>query len=186
MTEKEWSDTEIIQRFAEQSTRQKAFNHLIRKYQVRLYWHIRRMVISHADTDDVLQNSLIKIWHALPNFRGDAALYTWIYRITTNETLSFLRNKQRVNFYAWEDTDNDFACNLADDPYFDGSKLQQRLQNYIMQLPNKQRLVFNLKYFDEMKYDEIAAITGGSVGSLKASFHHAVTKIKQLMRNDLI
>lgn len=180
------SDTEIIKLLKDDSSKERAFSVLVDTYQERLYWHIRKMVVSHDDTDDVLQNTFIKIWKGLDKFRGDSSLYTWLYRIATNETLTFLKSKQRKQAFSIDEVENPIENTLKSDPDFDGSELQAKLQKCVMQLPDKQRLIFNMKYFEEMKYDEIAEITGSSVGSLKASFHHAVKKIEMLFKNELI
>jgi RNA polymerase sigma-70 factor (ECF subfamily) len=186
MTPVELPDNELVQQLTNPDTREQGFNQLILKYQERLYWHIRKMVTHHDDTDDVLQNTFVKIWHGLSKFRGDSSLYTWIYRIATNETLTFLKSKQRKKAFSIDEAESPIENTLKSDPFFDGNEIQVKLQSALMQLPDKQRLVFNMKYFDEMKYDEIASITGNSVGSLKASFHHAVKKIELFLKNDLI
>ncbi len=178
------TDKELVQSFHEGDNPNYAFNLIVRKYRERLYWHIRKIVISHDDTDDVLQNTLVKVWNALPNFRGESALFTWIYRIATNEALSFLKSKRTKFFLPLVDVENQLANKLEDSPYINGSDLQLQLQKAVLKLPEKQRVVFNMKYFDEMKYEEISEILGTSVGALKASYHHAVKKIEELMDID--
>lgn len=176
------SDKEILQLFQDESSRNKAFSMLLEAYQQRLYWQIRKIVISHEDTDDVLQNTFVKIWKGLKDFRYDSKLYTWMYRIATNESLTFLKEKQRKYFaYGSGEIEEMLLANLEADPYFDGDKAQKELQKAILQLPEKQRLVFNMKYFDEMKYDEMSEILETSVGALKASYHHAVKKIETIL-----
>ena len=156
-----------------------AFNLLVKKYQERIYWHIRSLTCSHEDANDLLQSSLIKIWEHLPDFREEAKLYTWIYRIATNETLTFLKKKRIGAMLSLSNYDTTLANKLQSDPSFNGDKLQMALHKAILRLPDKQRAVFNLRYFQELKYEEIAQIMETSVGSLKASYHHAYKKIKE-------
>lgn len=159
-----------------------AFNLIVKTYNERLYWHIRRMVVSHDDADDVLQNTFIKIWKGLPKFRQDANIYTWLYRIATNESLTFLRQKKENTRFA--DVEFSLSQNLEADVFFDGDEAQKKLQLAIAALPEKQRAVFNLKYFDEMKYNDMSEILSTSVGALKASYHHAVKKIEEFLKDD--
>ena len=175
-------DKELIQRFRE--NRNDAFNGIVRKYQERLYWHIRKMVISHDDADDVLQNTFIKAYQGLEKFREDASLFTWLYRIATNESLTFLKKERNRFLYSTDDYQQQLERTLVSDPHFDGDELQLKLQKAILRLPEKQRLVFNLKYFDEMKYEDMSAILGTSVGALKASYHHAMKKIELYLTED--
>jgi len=175
-------DFEILEKFSRESTRQEAFNLLINKYQQKIYWHIRRLVIDHDDTDDLVQDVFIKVWKNLPNFRKDSQLFTWIYRIATNESITFLNKKKLKNNISLDDSGGrTLAESLADSPYFDGDKAQMKLQKALLTLPDKQRLVFNMKYFEDLKYEEISEILGTSVGALKASFHIAVKKIEQIL-----
>ena len=160
-----------------------AFNEIVENYSERLYWHVRRFVCSHEDTNDILQDIFIKIWGALPSFRGDSRIYTWLYRIATNETLNYLRKIRRENAISYEDVGEMLATRIDEDPNFNGDSLQRELHKAIQRLPEKQRLVFNMRYFDEMKYEEIAEITGTSEGALKASYHHAYNKIKDALEN---
>ncbi len=177
-------DSEILEKFSRESTRNEAFNLLLKKYQQKIYWHIRRLVIDHDDTDDLVQEVFIKVWKNLANFRSDSQLFTWIYRIATNESITFLNRKKLRNSVSLDDSNGlDLAETLADSPYFDGDKAQMKLQKAILTLPEKQRLVFNMKYFDDLKYEEISEILGTSVGALKASFHIAVKKIEQILFN---
>lgn len=156
-----------------------AFNLLMRTYGEKIYWQIRRMVISHDDAADLLQNVFLKAWSNVSNFRGDAKLSTWLHKIAVNESINFLnRNNKKGDKLSAEDSDL-FLANLESDPWFDGDKLKADLLNAISKLPRKQQLVFNMRYFDEMKYEEIAEILGTSVGALKASYHHAVKKIEE-------
>ena len=179
----EISDRELIRQFREGSNRNYAFNLIVRKYQERLYWHIRKMVISHEDADDVLQNTFIKAFEALDRFREDASLFTWLYRIATNESLSFLK-KKRGGLLQLGQNLGSLEKTIEGDAYFSGDEIQKKLQKAIIRLPEKQRLVFNMKYFDELKYEEISEILKTSVGALKASYHHALKKLEQYLRED--
>ncbi len=175
-------DFEILDKFSREGTRHEGFNLLLKKYQQRIYWHIRRLVIDHDDADDLVQDVFIKVWKNLTNFRSDSQLYTWLYRIATNESITFLNRKKIRDSVSLDDSNGlDLAETLADSPYFDGDKAQMKLQKAILTLPEKQRLVFNMKYFDDLKYEEISEILGTSVGALKASFHIAVKKIEQIL-----
>jgi RNA polymerase sigma-70 factor (ECF subfamily) len=161
-----------------------AFSSIVRLYQERLYWHIRKMVLSHEDANDVLQNTFMKAWNGIEGFRGDSQISTWLYRIATNETLTFLSNKQLRNTSSIDNTDEILLQNLRADNYFDGNELQFKLQKAILTLPEKQRLVFNMKYFDDITYESLSDILGTSVGALKASYHHAVKKIEKYFDED--
>ena len=178
-------DSEILKKFAQENTRDEAFRLLLTKYQQKVYWHIRRMVISHDDTDDLVQDVFLKVWKSLSNFRNDSQLYTWLYRIATNESITFLKRKKIRNSVSIDDDDDgkNMVKTLAESPYFDGDKAQMKLQKALLTLPEKQRLVFNMKYFDDLKYEDISEILGTSVGALKASFHIAVKKIEQQLLN---
>jgi RNA polymerase sigma-70 factor (ECF subfamily) len=177
---KQIDDSEILKKFAEERTRNEGFNLLLQKYQQKIYWHIRRLVIDHDDADDVIQEVFIKVWKNLSNFRSDSQLYTWLYRIATNESITFLNKKKAKNNISIDEDDASFLSNsLVEGSYFNGDKAQMKLQKALLTLPEKQRLVFNMKYFDDLKYEEISNILGTSVGALKASFHLAVKKIEQ-------
>lgn len=179
------SDTEILSKFQDERTRNEAFNLLLKKYQQKIYWHVRRMVIDHDDADDLVQDIFVKIWKNLPGFRSDAQLYTWMYRIATNECITFLNKKKQKNNIPLDDVSYELADTLADSTYLSGDKIQLKLQNALLTLPDKQRLVFNMKYYDDMKYEEMSEVLGTSVGALKASFHLAVKKIEAyLLSND--
>lgn len=158
--------------------KQLVFSYLMQTYRERLYWHIRKMVISHDDADDVLQNTFMKVWRSIEQFRGGSSVYTWLYRIATNETLSFLNKKRAQYIDSIDDIETNMVNQLKADNYFSGNEAEEKLQRAIVELPEKQRLVFNMKYFDKMKYDEMAEILNTSVGALKASYHHAVKKIE--------
>ena len=163
------SDDELLRRGND------TFSAIVAQYKERLYWHIRKIVIVHEDADDVLQNTFLKAWKGLETFKGEARLYTWLYRIATNEAINFLNSKRSYQMVPLEDAEH----LLHHDTYFSGDELQLQLQKAILALPEKQRIVFNMKYFDEMSYDEMSEILGTSVGALKASYHHAVKKIKE-------
>ncbi len=172
------TDSEII-RLYETGRQEEAFNNIVDAYSERLYWHVRRFLCSHEDTNDLLQDIFIKIWTALPGFRGDSQLFTWLYRISTNEVLNYLRKQKFKAMVSLDSASEILRRKIDDDPYFNGDKLQRELHKAIQKLPEKQRLVFNLRYFDEMKYEDISEITDTSVGALKASYHHAYNKIKE-------
>ena len=157
---------------------------LVRTYQQRVYWLVRKMVIDHDDADDLTQEIFIKVHKSVDNFRGDSQLFTWIYRIATNECLSYLSKKKRRFFLPIEDVGQQLASTLDESPHINGDDIQKKLQKALLTLPDKQRLVFNLKYFEEMPYEEMAEVTKTSVGALKASFHHAVKKIEDFLAND--
>ncbi|MSQ78561.1 MAG: sigma-70 family RNA polymerase sigma factor [Flavobacteriaceae bacterium] len=172
-------DEILLKEFKVESTRSRAFEQILKKYQRRVYWHIRKMVIDHDDADDVTQNTFIKVWGGLDNFREDSKLFTWMYRIATNEALTFI-NKKKANLYTdWDTVEYSLAETITHDPYFNGDNIQMKLQQAILTLPDKQRLVFNMKYFENMKYEQMSEITGTSVGALKASYHHAVKKVEK-------
>ncbi|TGD79573.1 RNA polymerase sigma factor [Hymenobacter wooponensis] len=177
-------DQEILAKFDDPASRNVAFNQLVRKYQQKVYWHVRKMVIDHDDADDLTQDVFMKVWNNLANFRRDASLYTWIYRIATNECLSFLSSKRRRFFLPINDVGAELAAKLEADPGLAGDDIERRLQKAILRLPDKQRLVFNMKYYDEITYEQMAEITGTSVGALKASYHHAVKKIEQYVMEE--
>ena len=179
-----WDDRDIIEGARTQGKEELAFNQLLNKYQERLYWHIRKIVIDHDDADDVLQNTMIKIWRSLATFRSESGLYTWLYRIATNEALSFLKQKKKKAFAPWVDVEDQMCAYLEADPWFNGDDIQLKLQQAILKLPEKQRIVFNMKYFDQIKYEDMSEILGTSVGALKASYHHAVKKIESMLSED--
>lgn len=171
------TDSQIIELYRN-GQKDKAFSYIVSSYTERLYWHVRRFTCSHDDSNDLLQDIFIKVWSALPNFRGESQLYTWIYRIATNEVLNYMR-KQRFRAMVSLDSEANFlAKKIDEDAYFNGDELQRELYKAIQRLPEKQRIVFCFRYFDEMKYEEISEITDTSVGALKASYHFAYNKIK--------
>jgi RNA polymerase sigma factor (sigma-70 family) len=176
-------DKELLLLFKEEATRESAFTSIIKKYQEKLYWHIRRMVVEHEDANDVLQNMFIKVWKNLANFREDSQLYTWLYRIATNESLTFLEQQKKRATASLSDEESTLSNKLQADKDFDGNKLEWKLQLAIQQLPEKQKAVFNLRYFDEMPYEEMSRVLETSEGALKASYHHAVKKIEDYILN---
>ena len=178
----EGTDKEIMDQFRNLETRNYAFNLLVREYQKRLYWHIRKILLDHDDTDDVLQNVFIKVWRNLDHFKGESQLFTWLYRIATNESINFLNQKKKRAGIPLDDVSAFLANNLESDSYYKGDEIQLKLQKAILTLPDKQRIVFNLKYFEEMKYEEMSKILETSVGALKASYHHAVKKIEDYLK----
>lgn len=153
-------------------------------YKEKVYWIIRRMVIDHDESNDISQDVFIKVWNNISKFNGDSKLYTWIFRIATNEALTHLRKKKRRYFIPIIDVENELASSLESDSYYSGDEIQIKLQKAILKLPEKQRLVFNMKYFEEMKYKDISEVLDISVGGLKAQYHHAVKKIEHLLKED--
>lgn len=178
------SDQQIIAALKDESTRQAAFRELVNQYKERLYWHIRKIVLSHEDTDDVLQNTFVKVWRNIDGFREESGLFTWLFRIATNESLTFLNQKKKKSFTSNDDYSDYLIENLQTDPYFDGDDIQYRLQKAIARLPEKQRLVFNMRYYDDIKYQDMEQILGTSSGALKASYHHAVKKIEEYLKSN--
>jgi RNA polymerase sigma factor (sigma-70 family) len=168
---------------ADERTRSEAFARLVRMNQERVYWHVRRIVVDHDDANDIVQNVFVKAWKALPTFRGDAAFFTWLYRIATNECLSFLRDRRRRSLISLDDIEHQLADKLPSDPLYSGDRIQLALQQAVMKLPPQQRLVFTMKYFEGKKYEEIAEILGLTTGGLKASYHHAVKKIEKSLKS---
>lgn len=174
------SDSELVEMLREPRTRREGFAVMVKQYSEKLYWKVRRIVLSHEDANDVLQNVFIKVWSNLQNFQGKSSLSTWLYRIAVNESLDFLR-KQKLADKVSTDEDDSVASRLMSDEYFDGDEVQTRLQEAVARLPEVQRTVFSLKYFEEMKYSEISQILNTSEGALKASYHLAVKKITEYL-----
>lgn len=174
-------DKELLSKIRNPETRNYGFNMLVRTYQQRVYYHIRKMVIDHDDADDLTQEVFIKIHRHIDTFREDSQLFTWIYRIATNECLSFLQKKKRRFFLPIGDLAGELVSKIDQSPHISGDDIQKKLQKAIVKLPEKQRLVFNLKYYDDLSYEQIAEITNTSVGALKASYHHAVKKIEEFL-----
>lgn len=183
MDQQHLDDAELLQQFKDPSTREKGFTGIIKKYQEKLYWHIRRLVVQHEDANDVLQNMFIKVWNALENFREDSQLYTWLYRIATNESLTYLEQQKKRASVSLSDVENGLSNKLKADKNYDSNKIEWKLQLAMQQLPEKQRIVFNLRYYDEMPYHEMSKVLDTSEGALKASYHHAVKKIEDYILN---
>ncbi|WP_405606031.1 RNA polymerase sigma factor [Polaribacter sp. Asnod1-A03] len=175
-------ETLLIQQLKNVNTKEKAFRELITLYKERLYWHIRKIVISHDDADDVLQNTFIKIFRNIDKFNQESKLYSWMYRIATNESITFINKRAKQRNVDIEDYQQELTSSLNSDDFFTGDEIQIVLQKAIATLPQKQQLVFNMKYFDELKYDEISSILETSVGALKASYYHAVKKIENYIK----
>mgnify|MGYP001552083093 FL=1 len=177
-------EADLVVRLKNPKSQNQAFGELVAQYQERLYWHIRRIVLTHQNADDVLQETFIKIFRNIDGFKGESKLYSWMYRIATNEALSFLKRNSKIQGISGDEQQENQLANLMADPYFDGDQAALELQGALLELPEKQRLVFNMKYFQELKYDEISAILETSVGALKASYHLAVKKIEKHLKKD--
>lgn len=177
-------EEDIVRRLQSPAECRKAFTEVISRYSEPLYWQIRKMVFSHDDANDLLQNTFLKAWSNIDHFRGDAKLSTWLYKIAINETITFINKEKQKQSLSIDDDDSFLADTLESDPWFDGDELSKKLQRAICSLPEKQRLIFNMKYFQDMKYEEMSEILGTSVGALKASFHHAVKKIELFFSKD--
>ncbi len=178
-----YNERDVLKLLQEESTQRKAFELIVAQYSEQLYWQIRRMVLSHEDANDLLQNTFIKAWTNIDYFRAEAKLSTWLYRIALNECLTFLNKQRSTMMVAIDDPEAAVLEKLESDPYFSGDHVQLMLQKALLSLPEKQRLVFNLKYYQEMKYEEMSDIFGTSVGALKASYHHAVKKIEKFLED---
>lgn len=178
-------ESKLLAMLRDENQRNSAFSLLVKDYSENLYWQIRKMVLSHDDANDVLQNTFLKCWSNLDQFRGDSRISTWLYRIAINETYTFLNKERQKNQANLMDLEDTMVQNIQGDPYFDGDEAALKLQKAILSLPDKQRLVFNMKYYDELKYEEISEILGTSVGALKASYHYAVQKIEAFLSIEL-
>jgi RNA polymerase sigma-70 factor (ECF subfamily) len=177
-------EQKLIDELKNENTKQQAFRVMVGAYKERLYWHVRKIVLDHNDTDDILQNTFIKVWRNIHSFRAESGLYTWLYRIATNESLTFLSQKKKKSpGTSDEELQNYLVENIQSDPFFNGDELQLKLQEAIARLPEKQRLVFNMRYYDDIKYQDMEKILGTSEGALKASYHHAVKKISEHLKN---
>ncbi|MEO6069821.1 MAG: sigma-70 family RNA polymerase sigma factor [Chitinophagaceae bacterium] len=176
-------DADLLIQFKNPSTKESAYTAIIKKYQERLYWHVRRMVVDHEDANDVLQNVFIRVWNGLENFREDAQLYTWLYRIATNESLTFIEGQKKRASVSLSDVESGLSNKIKADKHFDANKLEWKLQLAIQGLPEKQRLVFSLRYYDEMPYEQMSKVLETSEGALKASYHHAVKKVEDFILN---
>lgn len=178
------ADEALIDELKNPNTRERAFGVLVNTYKERLYWHIRRIVLNHDDADDVLQNTFIKVYRNIDGFKGESKLYSWMYRIATNESLTFLKQKSKKSGITDEELKTKMVENLEADVYFEGEEIQLKLQKALATLPDKQKLVFNMKYYQEMKYEEISEVLETSVGALKTSYHLAVKKIETYLKAD--
>ncbi|MEO6546680.1 MAG: sigma-70 family RNA polymerase sigma factor [Ferruginibacter sp.] len=183
MAQQYLEDAVLLTQFKDPVTKERGFTAIIKKYQEKLYWHIRRLVVEHEDANDVLQNMFIKVWNGLENFREDSQLYTWMYRIATNESLTFLEQQKKRSSVSLDNEDNGLSNRLRADKNFDINKAEWKLQLAMQTLPEKQRAVFNLRYYDEMPYEEMSRVLETSEGALKASYHHAVKKIEDYILN---
>ena len=176
-------DNELVSLFKQNKDREKVFTIIVKRYQEKIYWQIRRMVIRHEDADDVMQNVFIKAWNGLEHFREDAKLYTWLFRIAVNETLSYMEQQKKRSSVSFEDVSEALENRLKSEKGFNENQAVWKLQKAIQQLPEKQRVVFNLRYFEEMPYEQMSEVLETSVGALKASYHHAVKKIEDYILN---
>ena len=179
-----YTDHDLLVMYKSAERRNYVFNHIINLYQERIYWHIRKILISHDDSNDVTQNTFIKVFENFSKFKGQSKIFTWIYRIATNESLSFLKNKRKYFFESIDNVSSSLINNLKSEKYFDGDKAEKKLQKAILTLPVKQRIAFNMKYFDNMKYEQISKILGTSVGALKANYYHAKNKIQKFLNEN--
>jgi len=182
---KPFSENEIVEQLRNPDTRREAFTRVVEEYSEKLYWLIRKMVLSHDDANDILQNTFLKAWTNLDLFRGEAKLYTWMYKIALNENITFLNRQRMMNNISIDDADVFMLEKLQGDEYFDGDELQLKLEEAVLTLPEKQRIVFHMKYHEEMKYEDMSKILGTSVGALKASYHHATKKIEAFLTKDI-
>lgn len=176
------SEEKLVHQLQDPQSRNEAFRELLSLYQERLYWHIRNIVKNHEDADDVLQNTFIKVFRNIEKFKGDSQLFSWMYRIATNESITFLNNRAKKQKISSEELQEQIVNNLESDVYFEGDEIQLKLQKAVASLPEKQQQVFNMKYFQELKYKEISDILGTSEGALKASYHHATKKIEEFLK----
>lgn len=176
------TDREILDIYKSEGGQNQAFNLIIREYSQRLYWHLRELVMSHDDADDLLQNTFMKAWGALPKFRAESGLYTWLYRIATNEALSFLKKERFNSKFSMTPYETKLACRVADDPYFRGDTIQLLLQQEVAKLPDKQRAIFSMRYFQEMEYAQIAEVMESNTDAVKASYSIACRKIEKQLK----
>ena len=182
---RQYVEGDVVRRLRDPKTQRDAFSEVVAAYSEKLYWHIRKMVLGHEDANDMLQNTFLKAWMNLDSFRGDAKLSTWMYKIAVNECITFLNKQRAQNNVPLDDTDVYLLQTLKADEYFDGDAIDLKLQESILKLPEKQRVVFLMRYKEDMKYEEMSDILGTSVGALKASYHHAVKKIETFLTDDI-
>ena len=180
-----YNEKEIVVLLQDPARQREAFARIVKEYSEQLYWQIRRLVLSHDDANDILQNTFIKAWTNIEYFRGDAKMSTWLYRIALNECLTFLNKQRASQQLSIDEADTEIVNQLESDTYFDGDETQKVFLQAIKQLPEKQQMIFNLKYFKEKKYEEISEILGTSIGALKASYHHAVKKIESFLEKHI-
>jgi len=178
------SETTLVYELKNSSSKERAFRTLVTEYKERLYWHIRKIVLHHEDADDVLQNTFIKIYRNIHTFKGDSKLYTWMYRIATNEAITYINKQAKRQMLSSEEIQQHYLKRLETDVYFEGDAIQLKLQRAIASLPPKQQLIFNMKYFDDLTYEELSEILDTSVGGLKSSYHIAVKKITELLKDE--
>lgn len=179
------SDEELVRQFADEANRESIFRIIMKRYGAKLYAHVRSFFVTHEEADDIVQNTFVKAWRSLPRFRAEASLYTWLYKISTNETLTFIRNRKSKATVSLDDDDQYLQLpSVETGTHRSGEYIAAKLKAAIEQLPEKQRIVFNMKYFEEMKYEEMSEILGTSVGALKASYHFAAKKIENYLEND--
>lgn len=179
----EISDSTLLDQFRVESTRNMAFHMLVNKYQKRIYWQVRRIITDHDDANDVVQNTFIKVWKNLDGFKETSQLYTWLYRIATNESLTFLKQKRATLYVPFDSVERGLS-RKQDDNYFKGDEIEKKLEKAIHSLPEKQRIVFNMRYYDEMPYEQMSQVLDTSIGALKASYHHAVKKIEDFLKTN--
>ena len=182
---KPFSEVEVVEQLRNPNSRRAAFTSVVEAYNEKLYWMIRKMVLSHDDANDIVQNTFLKAWTNLDHFRGDSKIFTWMYKIALNETITFLSRQRSLQTISLDDADVFMLERLTGDEFFDGDALQLKLEEAVLNLPEKQRIVFQMKYHDEMKYEDMSEILGTSVGALKASYHHAVKKIEAFLTKDI-
>lgn len=180
------AEASLVERLKNDESRESAFRELVSNYKERLYWHIRKMVLDHEDADDVLQNTFVKIFRNIGSFNGDSKLYTWMYRIATNESITFINKKAKAMKVSSEEIQQKALLKLESDVYFEGDEIQLKLQKAIACLPQRQQLIFNMKYFDDLTYEDLSEILDTSVGGLKSSYHIAVKKIATMLKNETI
>jgi len=180
----QYDDKELIKLCRDPQTKEHGFRVLLSQYKERTYWHIRRILLDHEDANDIVQDTFVKVWKNLDSFRGDSSLFSWIYRIATNESLNFLRKMKKKSTVPIDKVEFLLVNKLDDNGLMSGDEIERKLQRSLLELPEKQRLVFNMRYFEDLKYQEISDILGTSVGGLKASYHHAIKKIEENLKKD--
>ncbi len=180
----QYDDKELIELCRNSQTKERGFRILLSQYKERTYWHIRRILLDHEDANDIVQDTFVKVWKNLDSFRGESSLFSWIYRIATNESLNFLRRMKNKSTVQIDKVEYLLVNKLDDNSLMSGDEIERKLQHSLLKLPEKQRLVFNMRYFEDLKYQEISDILGTSIGGLKASYHHAIKKIEENLKTD--